>query len=81
MEQFLGQVLSRLAEAMAGTVSLNKEQLKTSLALVLDIILGCGAVLPYWREEMIICQESKVTLLDLFIRLITLKELVFRHMK
>jgi hypothetical protein len=73
VEQFLGQVLSRLAEAMAGTVSLNKEQLKTSLALVLDIILGCGAVLPYWREEMIICQESKV-----FLRWSTL---VFRHIK
>ena len=57
---FLGRVLTRLESAMAGTSSLNKEQLKSCLALVLDIIMGCGSVLPYWREELITCQQSKV---------------------
>ena len=52
--------MGRLEEAMAGKVSLSKEQLKSSLALVLDIILGCGSLLPYWREETLICHESKV---------------------
>jgi hypothetical protein len=63
VDRFLGRVLSDLEEAMAGRTSLNKEQLKACLALVLDIIMGTGSVLPFWREEPIVCQESKVGIL------------------
>ncbi len=60
MERFLGRVIASLEAVVAGTTNLSKEQLKSSLALILDIVLGCGSVLPYWREEVLTCQESKV---------------------
>jgi hypothetical protein len=66
VDRFLGRALSDLEEAMAGRVSLNKEQLKSCLALVHDTIMGIGSVLPYWREEPIVCQESKVGLFYIY---------------
>ena len=42
-----------------------KEELKRCLTLILNIVLGCGAVLPFWEDTIIQHQQSQVHTFDL----------------
>jgi proteasome activator subunit 4 len=47
----LGQELKALRDFSNDQLDISKDQLRTRLLIVNNILLGCGSILPFWGEE------------------------------
>ena len=51
LDTYLGAELDALGDFAAGKKELSKEQLRTRLVIVNNVMLGSGSLLPFWRRE------------------------------
>lgn len=60
IDRFLISELETLDKFAANEIEIDKDELKTRLNIVNNILHGCGHVLPFWSEDKLNLVESRV---------------------